>query len=67
MAVQVKRIDLANESYETAIIELLDFLALTPEDGSRCRTTCAKRLCRDCASIPARTYFWPSKVRRLSA
>ena len=33
MAVQVKRIDLADETHEAAIIKLLDFLALTPEDG----------------------------------
>jgi ribosomal protein S18 acetylase RimI-like enzyme len=33
MAIQVKRIDLAGETYEEAIIQLLDFLALTPEDG----------------------------------
>jgi ribosomal protein S18 acetylase RimI-like enzyme len=48
MAVQVKRIDLADESYETAIIQLLDFLALTPEDGEplpdRVRQTLVPRL-----------------------
>lgn len=33
MNVQVRRIDLADNAHEPAIVELLDYLALTPADG----------------------------------